>query len=210
MTWRSGTQSTGEVIIRYSGAEGIRFFPADLVPLGPNVTSYTDSGPLPDEAYCFLEMSVGGSPPVVSNDSFMGFSDFLCLYTGGQAGSPPRNVTIALNQTQITTLNFSAPAAGGPRGYRITANTFDGAANQVFNLAITDTRFTHDTTGQATCYTIDAMNGPAVVGTAQKLCAVPGIYFAVADEPVDLQMAFDRASERLGRALMANNGTRGE
>ena len=147
------------------------FLPPSFVPLPGNTVSFADADALTDEAYCYIVMAVGGTPPLVTN--FLGFSDFLCLYPGGATGAPATNLKVQLNQGPTATLNWSAP--GGQTGYDLVVSTFDGQGPQTIGVDGALTSTMHHTGGQSTCYELRAKQGAKVTGVANRVCAVPGI-----------------------------------
>src|SRR5262249_12618477 len=58
-TWTGGATQPGGIIIRWSPVQGIRFSPANLMPLPGSTTSFSDPETLADEVYCYLMMAVG-------------------------------------------------------------------------------------------------------------------------------------------------------
>ncbi len=154
LTWQGGTAQTGYTIIRLAG--GVL---GPLITLPASATSHLDQTTQPG-MNCYLLQPQGTSPQ--SN------SDVVCYTRFRSTTPPPENFTLALNQTAIANLNWSAPAGGGQDSFRVVGF---GLVDITVGPSVNSRTLP---TNGLTCYAVGAMNNSALTGYTDQLCALPG------------------------------------
>jgi hypothetical protein len=173
MTWTTGNSQSAYQIPSIGGFfQSVEILPPPIgsqLPAG--ATSYTDTRVLSALNYCYVLTVFGGNPA-----SIVGNSDVLCTLPGSginraQAGS----VTIGLNQTTQTTLNWTAPSGTAPTAYVVVSqNPFTGQVLPTV-LPSSQTTFVHNTNNDPHCYLVVAFGGSASPSAPDVTCAFPSL-----------------------------------
>jgi glucose/arabinose dehydrogenase len=167
LRWRDGAVEDGYVVARVAtGSGSLVVLPPDGR-LAADATAYVDSGPFPEDAYCYVVLPMLGS-------TALGLSDLMCAWPHVAQGSQaPAQFTLRLDETTTATLTWLGP--GSQDAYILLVLPTDGSPQETIGLSGGAAMTTHSTRGVPTCYVLVALAGTQVLGNTAALCGVPNV-----------------------------------
>ena len=159
-SWREGSGQIGYNLYVLS-ERGLSILPQGRMLDRISAVYTTESTVEPRACYMLVAQGIDGP---------LGNSDILCAirYFRSAIGAP-RDFTISLNQSNIATLQWSAPSEGGQDGYLILP-----IGKDLIVLPGNATAVTFDTRGQLTCSIAGSFRNQELIGNTDILCALPG------------------------------------
>jgi hypothetical protein len=173
LSWIGGTTQGGYRLMRIT-SQG----ETPVVNLNASATSFVDTVPQGLLLACYRLAVLSAAGAQIAS------SDILCIILL-ELGSPPTEFSATLNQSNLTTLSWGAPGAGGHTNFVLIPL----GTNRVQVLPASATGATDNTNTRPICYLVAAVGATGFIGFSDAICVIPGTATNLAAAPRDGQLA---------------------
>jgi hypothetical protein len=161
LTWSGGSDQTVLRVARWlSNGSDLIHIEATL-PAG--ATSFADSEAPPDEAACYGLLAAHGADSA-------GLDVFCVVPSGTLSTDPPSQFAIQRQTTEFVSLSWGGPP--WQTQFQLSALSPAGELLRTQRLVNAERTTTDNTGGAPTCYRLDVLDGPDVLGTSDRLCVI--------------------------------------